>query len=368
MCAMTAVVCASAASAQIEGRAWLQTSPYPFAAYQLDPVEYNGFIYSAGGWNGTPGGVTTAVCYAPIELNGSVGAWTTSPHPLPQPDQGPGLAAANGFLYVIGYDSVVLRLAINPDDSVGPPQNLGTVGNLPPGNGRGGRMQVEAYAGHLYVVGGWTGNNFYPDIWVAPLLPNGNLGDWTQTTSMPEPRQHQSVHFINRRLYIIGGITSGLSILSSVRSAPVNCDGTIGTGSPGTTWRDEESLPNTLWYHSSIVIGQDILVIGGVQDYSSATVSTKVYRASVNAADGTLSPWAEAGTVPLSHSSGPGAVYSPRYQRTYLIGGYNPVQGTFTNVVLRDVFCYADCDVSGALTANDFLCFLNKFAQGCLGR
>ena len=82
--------------------AWATTSALPAARCgNVEAVTVaNGFMYAAGGFNNAD--VTTAVFYAPVNADGTLGTWVTNPSSLTVPREYNGLEALNGFLYAIG--------------------------------------------------------------------------------------------------------------------------------------------------------------------------------------------------------------------------------------------------------------------------
>ncbi|HVV66672.1 MAG TPA: hypothetical protein VHB72_01200 [Candidatus Saccharimonadales bacterium] len=81
--------------------AWsTSTNVLPQGMEQLTAEAYNGFVYAIGGDNGS--GASAAVYYAPINTDGSIGAWQTASNPLPQGLYTSVSAAYNGYLYEFG--------------------------------------------------------------------------------------------------------------------------------------------------------------------------------------------------------------------------------------------------------------------------
>jgi len=132
---------------------------------------------------------------------------------------------------------------------------------------------------------------------------------------MPQARQHQSVHFFNDRVYIVGGITSvgDAGILDTAYSAPVSCDGTLGS------WRQEATLPTRLWYHNSVLVNGNIYLFGGRSGYFGG-VLFDILQGTIEG-DGTILQWTDIGDVPGDRSLGMGTVYVPWVDQVYLIGG-----------------------------------------------
>lgn len=313
---------------------WTPVAPFPVAGYQYDPVAFSRYLYVLGGYDNNVGSFDS-VMIGKVSAEGDI-EWTESPHALPVPDQGPSATIYNGWLYTVLTNGHVYRSPLFPDGSIGPWLDEGV--GLPY---RGGFMSAEAYDGYLYVMGGFgAGCSMHADVIVAPLQPDGSVGEWRSTTSMPEPRQHQSVHFYKGRAYIIGGISGCTGpILASASSAPVEAD----TGLLGD-WRPETPLPVPLWYHKSLLIGNEIVVVGGLRTYTGGSSRT-IYRAPIDPVTGSLGPWTAACELTSSASHGIGAVWLESLNVAYLIGGYVDGQGVTAEV--RRSRLPAECHPNG---------------------
>jgi hypothetical protein len=321
---------AQAESECVDVSAWVETTPFPTIGYQYDPVEYNGYIYVVGGYNGFS--FDTAY-FARVNTDGSLGPWNEAT-PLPEPDQGPGVTTWNGHLYVALHNGNVYRVAINPDGSLG-----AWVSEPMAAPDLGGRLGLEAHCGHLYLLGGFTGCFMYSDVYVAPINLDGSLGTWTLTTPMPEPRQHQSVHFYDGRIYIVGGISGCTGpILDTVFSAPVDC----ATGALGQ-WRQEANLPHPLWYHNSILAHGAIYLFGGREIYGGGSENYNIYRGVIDPVDGAIPAWEDVGDVPGGFPEAMGTAYASAIGTLYLIGGGG--KGRLTDKVWHSPV--SDCDGDG---------------------
>lgn len=78
--------------------AWSSQTALPAALQNQGTCAYNGYVYVIGGQ--AAGATLSSVYYAQVS-NGQVTGWTTAA-PLPSPLQLPFVIAANGFLYVVG--------------------------------------------------------------------------------------------------------------------------------------------------------------------------------------------------------------------------------------------------------------------------
>ena len=160
---------------------WATTTPLPYTDISHTSLVYNGFIYTIGG--NANGSATSTVIYAPINSNGTLGAWATTT-PLPYTDISHTSLVYNGFIYTIG------------------------------GNANGSATSTVIY---------------------APINSNGTLGAWATTTPLPYTDVYHTSLIYNGFIYIIGGDANGFST-STVIYAPLPARSTFwGVGVPGGT-------------------------------------------------------------------------------------------------------------------------------------
>src|SRR5262249_8229185 len=127
---------------------WQRTTDYPTNGYQFDPVEAGERIYVAGGFNGAS---TSNVFYSAINTNAALGAWASAT-PLPEADPGPGVAAYNGWIYVVLASGHVFRAAIQPSGALG-----SWVAEASVEAATSYDTALKAYKGYLYLFGRYDG-------------------------------------------------------------------------------------------------------------------------------------------------------------------------------------------------------------------
>jgi Kelch motif len=271
-------------------------------------VAYNGYLYVIGGWNGAAT-YYNDVQYAPIYSNGTIGAWTTDGGGnFTTPRRGHASVAYNGYLYVIGgsdagsYLNDIQYAPINTDGSIGAWTADGG-GNFT--DIRSTHISI-AYNGYLYVMGGWNGTTRFADVQYAPINSDGTIGAWNPTTSFTTARLgHTSVAY-NGYMYIVGGSSSG-GYLADVQYATINSNGTVGTWNythdsinDGATFVSGFSTARQA--HSSAAYNGYLYVMGG---FNGGNLGDTQY-ARINS-DGTVGTWATNGvsfsTSRFSHSS-----------------------------------------------------------------
>ncbi len=327
---------------------WTQEEHLVTHAEGVGSAYHNGRLYAIGGYNGM--GLDT-VHFNQLLADGSLGTWTATT-PLPTIDGSPGVAVYDDHIYVSSPTARSFYMAtVNPDGTVDtwldvPPP----LPNAPFGY----RLGVQAYEGYLYACGGFH----YADVYYCRINQDGSLGPWTGTTPMPEPRHHQSVHFYNDRVYIVGGVTAGNQILSSTYSAPVSPDGSIGS------WRVEASLSHPLWNHTSLLVNGELLVFGGRTEYVGGE-SGAVYRASIDPETGEIAAWVYLTEIPGDFPRDMGAVYAPVAGGiAFLLGGSSSPNAT-SEVWSNRGTCPGDLDHDGVVDQADLGILLAFYGQTC---
>ncbi|MHB8362477.1 MAG: hypothetical protein ACYDBX_02555 [Patescibacteria group bacterium] len=179
---------------------WTATTSLPTATYDATSVVYNGYVYEIGGII-TSTGVVATIDYAPINSNGTIGAWTATTS-LPTATQEDTSVVYNGYVYEIGGCStaacptaVVDYASINSNGTIGSWQ--GTT-SLPVATYEATSV---VYNGYMYEIGGFgTAAVYY-----APILSNGTLGSWIATTPLPVATRVATSVVYNGYVYEIGG-------------------------------------------------------------------------------------------------------------------------------------------------------------------
>jgi hypothetical protein len=141
---------------------------------------------------------------------------------------------------------------------------------------------------YMYILGGYNGNGVLNTIQRASFDNDGNLSStWSNVGTLPDSIFDMGYVATKGRIYLIGGynVSNGIS---TVYSAPVNADGTLGD------FRTETSLPDVMAGPTCFVIKNKLYAVGGSNN--------DVYRTTVNS-DGTLSTWETLPQFPFSFYS-----------------------------------------------------------------
>jgi N-acetylneuraminic acid mutarotase len=267
-------------------------------------------VYACGGYSGAS---SSAVVYtAPINSDGTLGTWTTDVS-LPG-----ALYATQGVVtknrvyllggYLTGAVSTVYTAPINSD---------GTIGTWTTGTSLHTALynsQAIVTKNRVYLIGGYEGATS-ATVYTAPIDANGVIGTWVNTgPTLPAALGWSSAIVTNNRVYMLGGGVGGGSASNIVYTAPINSDGTLGAWSTGT------SLPGNLMGTIPIVIKNRVYLLGGNYGSTGSSITSSVYTAPINA-DGTLGTWTtSSSSLASALYTASGVVITN--SKVYLIGGY----------------------------------------------
>lgn len=298
---------------------WHSTTPLPAPSSGHCSVVHDGRIYVVGGSTPTSGIRSDKVRYASVQSDGHIDSdgWLFT-EPLLDPrifGAANNVVIYNDRIYVLGGSAnqpgwierdTVWYTSFNPDGTIG---DWITTTSLPY---HVGDISAVAWNDRIYILAGWTGFDYYNYVHYAEIDSDGSLGSWITTTSLPERRAHGHravVH--NGIIYFMGGTTGYTgppTIHNEIYYAPIQASGEVGA------WT-ETALPVGLSTFSAFVYGEDIFVMGGENE--SLALDDRVYKAHINP-DGSLDSWVEWGRLPERlhvHSS---VVLD---DRVYMIGG-----------------------------------------------
>jgi hypothetical protein len=91
-----------------------------------------------------------------------------------------------------------------------------------------------AYAGNLYVLGGFDGTNYLNDVQYAQIASNGTVGNWSYTTSLPQRIRQADGYAANGFMYIFGGRSNATTCTTNTYVAPISANTTIASGNNPT--------------------------------------------------------------------------------------------------------------------------------------
>lgn len=288
-------------------KGWVTPGYLPAPLTQNSAIVTKSRVYLLGGYNGTS--YVTTVYTAPINSDGTLGAWTTGTA-LPAVQSQAQCFIHKGYVYMCGgwngsaYVATGIRAAINADGTLGgwSPTN---VPSLPSNVAWGMTFLTKS---RVYVVGGYDGA-WKNTVYYAPLLADGSIGAWVTDTVFPQIIQSAAVAVTKNRVYIIGGATASGTATSNVYYATINSDGSIGA------WTLTTALPVGYFVAQSYVTKNRVYLIGG---RTGANDTANTYSAPINA-DGSLGTWVAGTALPMALSQAQVVVTK---NHIYLLSGY----------------------------------------------
>lgn len=247
--------------------AWQVGTSLPVGVYASSVVTANNYIYVFGGQTGS--GVVNTVYYASINpTTGVVGAWNTTTT-LPIALGWGSATVANGYVYYAGGYNGTTNVATvyyaQLNAGTGAVGSWTTSGNSLPATRDSGSLTV--YNNYLYFVGGVNSSNVpQTNAYYASVNPStGAVGSWTLGTSIPAPRTFNTTFAANGYLYTIGGQDSSTAQFTTY-VAKLNTNGSINTWNTGT------SLPSAASQHGMAVSSGRVYIIGGSNGYALSAV------------------------------------------------------------------------------------------------
>jgi hypothetical protein len=268
-------------------------------------------VYLIGGYNGSA--YTSTVYTAPINSDGTLGAWSTgTAFPLAI-GVSQAIITKNRVYLLGGYGlsghlNTIYSAVINSDGTIGTWENNGTL----PVNISG--HQIFVTKNRVYILGGYNNTGYLNSVYTATLNADGTIGAWSTGTSLPVQVCYFKHAIIKNRVYIFGGETTGGTVLSTIYTAPINPDGTLGTWSTYSI-----SMPGPVKYQQIFVTKNTLYMIGG--NSSGSTVISTVYACVINP-DGTLGTWTTVSALPTTINVS--QIFATK-SKVYLIGGANGV-------------------------------------------
>jgi len=285
---------------------WTTGTALPGALAESQAIVTKNRVYLLGGVNNV-GAYASTVYTAPINSDGTLGAWTTGTS-LPG---NAGMAQAvvtKNRVYLLGIalngnaSTTTYTAPINTDGTLG----AWTTGPVLPG--ALSYTQAVVTKNRVYLMGGTDSIGYTSVVYTAPINTDGTLGTWSTGTSIPATAAYAQAVVTKNRVYLIGGYNGGGIYSSAVYTAPINSDGTLGT------WTTSVALPNTVSGSHVVVTTNRIYLLGGVVN---GTNSSTVHTAPINV-DGTLGAWSTGTALPANvrHSQ-----VIATSSKIYLLGG-----------------------------------------------
>ena len=318
-----------------------------------------GYLYVAGGTSSLT--YSSDVEYTKLGSNGAPGTWATTSilsgsnaaRYAAQP------AVYGGYTYLVGgcitqatgtfNCSVVSGKTLNDVQYVNMNNGGGGVATASTwttnstdmtNGGTGGFSTGFAYGasfvsgGYIYSVGGYDGSNRLSSVWSAPLNGDGSVGSWTQQASMSSARSAFVLTVSNGYVYVYTGINSGGSDVNTYEYAKINANGGLGSWTSDATMNLSSGSVPARSFAAGAAYNGYLYLLGGNH---STTYYNDVAYAQVSG-NGSVGTWH------YTHAStDDGATFSAgfttaRYQHAafaydgyiYIVGGTNS-SGSYLN-------------------------------------
>ncbi len=313
---------------------WITGTALPAPLYSVKSIVTKNRVYLIGGANSTVGSVST-VYTAPINSDGTLGNWVAGTS-LPGVMAHSSIIITKNRVYLLGgwNTNAVYTASVNSDGTLG----TWTTGTALPGIFDDSSVIVTK--NRVYLLGGRHGNGgvWYNIVYTSVISSDGTLGSWIIGTSLPGILASSQAIVTNNRVYLVGGAIAGTTSVSTVYTAPINPDGTLGSWTIGT------SLPGPLQGSQAIVTKNRVYLLGG---YINGNVVSTVYTAPINS-DGTLGVWTTGTTLPSALQLSSVIITK---NRIYLLGGYTTqaISTVYTASIsggLNDYSAYYSSDVT----------------------
>jgi len=214
-----------------------------------------------------------------------------------------------------------------------------SVYNLPAG--RVG-MQMVAYNGFLYAMGGTDGSTRASTVYIAKLGANGEPQLWHPSGGTPvywytdtglnggTARSYFGAVAYNNRMYVLGGQTNASAGgVTTVEEADINPTGTLGSW----TTTGMQVLPDVRHSHAVQMYNDTMYLIGG---NSNGTLRNTVYYSKINS-DGTMNPWVQTNSFTTARSSFGGSMTGLWGAYIYIAGGCSALTSGYCSTLASDV-------------------------------
>jgi hypothetical protein len=312
---------------------WTATTALPAALGDPGGATVNGCLYAIGGEDATSTSQKTVYSACP-SANGSIasGAWKATTQ-LVTATTDAGTVGYNGYLYFVGgWSTVAVKnveyAAVNNGGSGA--TGTWTTSAHTMTTSREGVASV-VYNGYLYVMGGSNGTTYTATVEYASLATDGSIGTWASASTMLIGRRFSGAVAYNGYMYIMGGDVGSPGTVTTSKeteSAIINSNGTLGT------WTATTQMPTALYAFGTAIYNGYVYITGGNPGGASTAVS---YASLTSAGIGTWQTGTSFTTARFAHAT---VAYD---SVLYVIGG-----STAANALLSDVQ-YAPINSDGSI-------------------
>lgn len=207
-------------------------------------VASGGTLYYIGGQTGAATSTAQSTVFYSTGFSSGNPTWGTATTGLTdsggtaQPRTQFGAAVWNNRIYVVGgYNTSAVTSSVLVSPSL--PSGGNITSNWSSGSSsinvaRAGAA-VVTYANNLYVLGGFDGTNYLSDVQYGKIsTSNGNVSNWTYSTSLPTAIRDGEAFAANGYMYVIGGRSAATSCRPITLVAPISANTTIASGNNPT--------------------------------------------------------------------------------------------------------------------------------------
>lgn len=263
--------------------------------------------YVNGGYGYQSGNYSSEINYAPINADGTLGAWVSAGNLNFGSYGGTAIVIRNRVVFFTGNtqgggSGGVFTASIDANGVLGT-FNLNQTLPVPCID-----VQPIITKNRVYLLGGvyTTTNTASNVIYSATLDTSGNLGTFMQDGTLPEAVAGNQVAVIRDYVYIFGGNVNGL-----IYRALIGSDGTI------SAFAVYNYLPITVNNFELVTTRNKVYIIGGSSPGSTSL--SAIYSAPINV-DGSIGSWTKEGDLPATRQNGNCIVTS---SKLYVIQGGN---------------------------------------------
>lgn len=309
-------------------------TPLPEPRYYHGVAVLNNYLYVLGGRNNLASGNTSDKVYvAPINADGTIGAWSeTTPMPTAAMAHNDMVFGYAGHLYKVGgadgsFTSLntVLYAKQNADGSIGA-WKTGTPFPLPDGKDLGSAVVVDGYI----LIGGGEDNNVSPANdtrqFMSQIQGDGSNGPWFETAPLLSTRWFNRTRYNDHKAYVYGGYNTA----TWNNQAQIYSAAPYGMLSGPVV--DTDNMNDLRYTFATGILGGKIVIAGG---RVSPNTPVKVIDYAQLLADGTTGPWVVS-TAEIQNiaSDNDGKAYN---NNLYAIGGRTVFAGGAAAAATPDV-------------------------------
>lgn len=167
----------------------------------------------------------------------------------------------------------------------------------------------------------------------SKAIASNLINDWTITSNLPDQRASSTSFSVGNEIFVLGGSAAlGVNSPKPVRSS-INLDGSL------VSWlSDSAALPKGMIWHSTVLKGNYVYVIGGNDNVFGSSSNNLVYKGEIS--NGLISSWTLVNSLPIKSALGNAAVVS---NRVYYAGGKDE-----SNLLSNKLF-FADIETDGTI-------------------